>query len=264
MDKNTLEEISLKFPFLGTLDDGEPFEYLLVSLSSNFAEIAVMNWFVNRVKLHVGDKIDLYLPNRPNAAGAIVEMNNNEELGGSVSKIALAEDPAVFNQPYNENFQNESLIESLIFLINDSMILKEGLIVYFKHLIPYFSRIGDHTDKEYAQLKEVFLHDIEKLIEINKKKLENVYKSLQQNLKKLEEIPVYVDLGMLRETFVSEISSLVFQIIFSKDAEKNIQEIFRLQDQSGPMIFINAIKSLEKRLYSNFNHIVMIYLKSVI
>src|SRR4051812_8640215 len=83
----SIETNSPVLPFLGTLENGEPFEYLLVSLDSVSAKIALMQWFLNRTQLQAGDKIDLYLPHvlsdtykvRGNISGIVSPIKPSEE-----------------------------------------------------------------------------------------------------------------------------------------------------------------------------------------
>lgn len=79
-----------KFPFVGSLEDGESFEYLLLSHTQDKAEFAILEWFVNRVKLNINARLDLYLPLtlsveyklRGHIPGMIVGVEKSEEMGG--------------------------------------------------------------------------------------------------------------------------------------------------------------------------------------
>lgn len=269
---NINHPVELKFPFLGTLENGEPFEYLLLSIDTDTAEIALLNWFLNRLQLHIGDKIDLHLPQlfstrykiRNSITGNIMAAKHSEEDQGEIYRISLSEqrvDFQSFEEYANQLSSSESLIDLFIHLIKDSIILKAGISVYFKHLIPYFSRISDFSNKEYDKLKIYFLNDIELRITNHKNKLEEIYNNINNKIKKLEEIPIFIDLESVRELLESEISSSVFNVIFSREKVPDLS--LCTYPQSGVIMYINAIKNLERRLYSNYNHIVIIYLKSI-
>lgn len=272
------ETNSLKFPFLGLLDNGEIFEYLLLSIDVDFAEIALLQWFLNRLQLHIGEKIDLHLPYllstnyilRGNISGTVTAAKHSEEVQGEIYQISLTKQKAdtdsshySFDQ-FSQQLSTASLKDLFIYLIKDSMLLKEGVRVYFKHLIPYFSRIADYSHREYTKLETYFLHDIEMHIIDNISKLEKLYQIAQQKITKPEEIPVYIDLEFLREIIESEISTSVFKVVFSKKKGINPCDLSIVSyHQEGIFMYINAIKNLEKKLYSNYNHIVIIYLKSL-
>lgn len=272
------EKDSLKFPFLGSLENGEPFEYLLLSIDNNIAEIALLQWFLNRTQLHIGDKVDLHFPYhlsnqhkyRNDLMGTVISVNQNEELQGRIYQISLSKletDSSIqyssFDQFVEKLLEKSSLVELFIHLIKDSMILKAGIRVYFKHLIPYFSRLGEYSHQEYAKLKTFFLYDMEIHIIDHEIKLENLYNVAKKKITKPEEIPIYIDLELLREMLESEISLAVFNVIFTEKKKIDVQDISLAQPQYGIFMYMNAIKNLEKRLYSNYNHLVIIYLKSI-
>lgn len=270
---------SLRFPFLGSLETGEVFEYLLLSIDIEFAEIAIFQWFVNRIQLHIGEKTDLYLPYllsteyklRGNISGHVVAAKHMEEIQGEIYQVSLSkQETNSFAHYYSlEQFTKQlpttlSLMDLLRHLIRDSMLVKAGIGVYLKHLIPYFSRITNYSYHEYNKLKTYFLHDVAMHITRKEAKLEKLYEIAKQKISKTEEIPIYIDLEDLRETLESEISLSVFNVVFSMEKEFGANELFLTDHpQSGVLMYIHAIKSLEKRLYSNYNHIVIIYLKSL-
>lgn len=271
-----IETGSPKLPFLGSLENGEPFEYLLLSIDTDLANIALLKWFVNRLQLHIGDKIDLHLSYplstksklRGSVSGTVIAVKHSQENQGEIYQVSLFKEIGgtdvkyySFDQYTKELQAIESPTDLFLHLIKDSMVLKAGIRVYFRHLISYFSRIADYPHQEYDRLERYFLHDIEIRIIDNEAKLEKLYQIAKQKITKLEEISVHIDLEFLRETIESEISLSLFNVVFSEVKVPNLS-IFN-QTQSGIFMYINAIKNLEKRLYSNYNHIVIIYLKSI-
>lgn len=267
---------SLKLPFLGSLENGEPFEYLLLFIEADRAKIALLQWFLNRHQLHVGDKIDLHLPHHlsakhkfsPNISGTVISAKQSEEDQGIVYEISLpgqgtdSDDKHYSFDQYTKQLDEIASLKDLyIHFIKDSMILKAGIRVYLKHLIPYFSRISDYSHREYKKLKIHFLHDIETHIIDKEAKLEKLYQIAKEKISHPDEIAVYTDLEFLRETLESEISLSLFNVVFSEEKEPNLS--IEASSQSGILMYINAIKNLEKRLYTNYNHIVIIYLKSI-
>lgn len=267
----------LNFPFLGSKEDGESFEYLLISINKDCAEIAIPDWLVNRTKLYQNEKINLYIPRQINVeyvlrddiSGIISSIEHNNDIKSEIYRVAFSkqiEDISLENM-YFDQFAlmpspNSSLTQLMIKLVKDSMLLKSGIRVYFKHLIPYFSRIVNYSEKEYFDFKKLFLQDIVKHIRENESKLKEFHISLEEKLTKEEEIPVYVDLEVLRQSIESEVSLPIFNIAFS-EKETSFLEQFQIQSQYAYSNYLSAIKNLEKRLYSNYNLIVIIYLKSL-
>lgn len=266
MENTTSNEI--KFPLLGALEDGETFEYILCSINHDDIEIAILNWLVNRAKLHKNDKVALYIPQlltdqyqfRKNVSGIVTSITPHE-MGGEIYQITVDH----LEKQYSVNEFSQQLpiegttVDLLIQLIKDSMLLKQGIEVYIKHIIPYFSRLGNYTDKEYLQIKKHFLLDVENHIKKNVSKLKELHHTLESKLTKAEQIPLYIDLETLRENFESEISADLFQIVFNEDNKISSGK----GKNHGFLIYISAIKNLEKRLYSNYNQVVLLYLKSL-
>ncbi len=276
VEEQDTQNATFSFPYLGSLEDGEPFQYLLLSIDDEFAKIAVLEWLVNRVKLNKDMKVELYIPEkltteyrfRNNASGIVISTEHNPELKGEVYKIALNKLPLGKISEHKANpkeiqIHNNTLPELLKSLIKDSTILKNGVRIYLKHLIPYFSRIVHFSRDEYLLIEKFFLHDLEKRIKTNESKLQTVYENLQSNLKNTEEIPILINLEELREALESEISVPVFNIIFSEQKRIVIAEQFKLLSEDTFTMYVNAIKNLEMRLYSNYNQIVIIYMKSL-
>lgn len=263
MENTPLHEI--KFPLLGSLEDGESIEYIIWSIHSTYIEIAILNWLVNRSKLHKNDKVNLYIPQRlteqyyfrKNVSGTVTEVTPYKEMQGEIYRISVDQlNPQEFTR---ELLVIETPIELLIQLIKDSMILKQGIQVYIKHLIPYFSRLVNYTNEEYTQIKKHILLDVKQHINQNTAKLQELHKILQTKLTKIEQIPIYIDLELLREILESEISGGLFHIIFTENNKISLHA----NKNDSFFMYINAIKNLEERLYSNYNQIVLLYLKSL-
>lgn len=260
----------IKFPLLGSLEEGETFEYILWSIHEDYIEIAILNWLVSRVSLNINDKVDLYIPQilsdeyqfRKNVSGIVSSMTLHEEMQGKIYRVNVEK---LQKHCSSEDFAQElplevPPVELLKQLIKDSMLLKQGIEVYIKHIIPYFSRIRSYATQEYLLIKQHFLLDVENHIKINVNKLKMLFDLLENKLKITDEIPIYIDLEELREMFESEISAGLFQLVFSENGGKIP---FYKDKNYGVTMYISAIKNLEKRLYSNYNQIVLLYLKSL-
>lgn len=271
---------ALRFPFLGEREDGDPFEYLLLSVSQGSANIAVFNWMVNPIKLDLKEKVNLFIPNlltpvyqlRNHASGVVNSVKNEE--GSYYYEILLEKEipfSANSSQELAQSLSYESsLLVMLIRLVKDTLILKQGIIVYLKHLAPYFSRVVDYSHKDYAILKKFFFDDLENKVKANEKELTLLYDSLKL-LKDPKEIPITINLEYLRENIESEMSLDLFLMAFAKfESREQLIELFKdssyqdkLKLKYYHLNYLIAIKNLEKRLYSNYNQIVLIYLKFI-
>jgi hypothetical protein len=156
-----------------------------------------------------------------------------------------------------------SLTALILFFIKDSMILKEGVGIYLKHLIPFFSRIVHYEHEEYLKIKESVLVDILHKVENHQSKLKELHTQLIEKLTKDEDIPIYISLEELRENLESEISVNLFDIIFNDKTSLDLTSQTRVQSNYSIRMYIDAIKNLEKRVYANYNSTVVLYLKSL-
>lgn len=156
-------------------------------------------------------------------------------------------------------------------LIKDSIILKQSLLVYLKHFSPYFSRIVNYPQEDYQDLKTFIFDDVINRIEINEGILTKLYGLIKDKVKTSEEISIYLNLEELRETMESEISLDLFLIAFTAKATGvdlvnilNKPEEYTMYYRDYYYVtYLFAIKNLEKRLYSNYNQIVLLYMKSL-
>lgn len=276
----------IRFPFLGTREDGEPFAYLLMKINANQASIIVSRWMVSHTILSLQEKIDLFIPSqlsleydfRNNVPGLITQIRESQiekeisyDIAFAHSLSNVLSDYWTLSQ-FSENLITDiSLQDLLVSLIKDSLILKQGILVYLKHLIPYFTRIVEYSVRDYQELNRVTFLDIVKKIKEKEKYLSELFFNLQKNLKSFQDLPIFLNLDELREIFESEISLDLFLVAFSEiNTQKDIvtllnrpKEYIRKHQNSKYMTYFIAIKDLEKRIYSNYNQIVLIYLKSL-
>lgn len=264
----------LKFPFVGCRQDGEPFEYVLLNLKSNEAKIGLLSWLVNRDNLNVDEEVNLFIPSilcpeysfRKEVPGRIIAKKWEDDLSGMAYKVSLLNYIEVENKSDYLTFHilsSTSLVELLLFLIKDSALLKSGVNIYINHLIPYFSRIVNYKKNIYSKIEKHFLQDIQQRIAAHEKKLKDLYDFLVHHLNKDEQIPIFVDLEEIRATLESEISFSLFHVIFGSLNDLKVKSHYQGEELFGYSMYIHSIKNLEKRLYSNYNHMVFIYLKSL-
>lgn len=269
----------VQFPILGLRSDGEPFEYLIEAINNNSIHIAVYDWFVSRTVLNIGEQVDLLIPNLLN------ESSQNSSDLGKVTNITpsstkqVVEHKIMYESAFKKNgleinvlklFCNEktlsiSLHELLLQYIKDTKLLKSGVRIYFKHLNAYFSRISPFNPKEYAAINKAVFKDIEMHIKQNEKKLYELHELLEKKLMRSEDIAVLIDLEQLREMIESEISLSLLSHIFSEDKIPSQMAISMDIHSKHPCIaYLIGIKTLERRLYLNYNSIVAIYSQSLL
>ncbi len=287
MEKTSLLLGALRFPFIGTRKGGDPFEYLLMDINEEKANISIFKWMVNHTPLTLDEEVDLYLPLSFTAG---YEIKNN--VSGKIQSIKEEEAAQEFHYTvaFNDKFSalfkyskpleifiqtiqaKNHLIEVLFHLLKDSMILKQSLLVYLNHFAPYFSRILKHSPEEYQTLKDFIFTDVMKRVQENIKLLTILYGLLKDRIQVMDDISIYLNLEDLRETMESEISLDLFLIAFTSKATG--QDIVNILNQPEKyttdymnyryIVYLLAIKNLEKRLYFNYNQIVLIYMKSII
>lgn len=265
--KNNLACLT-QFPILGLQSDGEPFEYLIKDINSEYIQIAIYNWFVNRTLLKIGEEVDLLISNLlselvRNDLGKVTEIIYNSEKQAIEYKIVfdvVLDQAPLENRTWENSLDTLSTHELLLQCVKDTKLLKSGIRIYYRHLNAYFSRISPLNLKEYAKINLVLFRDIESHIKLNENKLYELHKYLEKNLTCSDEIPIILDLEQLREMIESEISLLIFKHIFSEGEFPKQMDISIDNLSKHPCIaYLAGIKALERRLYLNYNMIVTIY-----
>jgi len=253
---------SINLPFLGTREeDHSCFQYIVIDISRGGIKFVVPNWVVNREKIQKDDIINFHLPlhikdNYYNQSVILWtkwdEALQGEVCGARLSNIEKPQYPAFISiEPASmsvnlDYFDKDGSL--LCSVIKDAAFLKKGVDIYLEHLIIYFSRISGYPQEEYPQLRESLLVDIHNKVKEHCTQLEELYTKIKEKDIPQSEVAKYIDLEELRSIIESEIYIEIFRIAFSNESV---------------MSYINAIKNLEKRLYSNYNTIVLLYIHSI-
>lgn len=273
---------TFRFPFLGAKEDGESFEYLLLDIDQEKANIAIFKWMVNHAHLNVDERIDLFIPNllspiyqfRKETSGVVSLVRREENGHAHYYQIVFDRQISPGNtvgktKEFVRSLPSDlSLLTLLVQLIKDSIILKQGILIYLKHLYPYFSRIVNQSHKDYQSLHFIF-DDLNMKIKSNEENLIALHKTLSSC--DSQSIPIFINLEHLRENMEPEIIVDLFLCAFGNlDPQKELLTFLResqyrahLNPDYYFMNYLVVIKNLEKRLYSNYNQIVLIYLKSI-
>ena len=253
---------SITLPFIGTRDkDHVCFEYLLFDISISGVQFGIPDWVVNREKVRKDEYINFHIPFKITGTlfnlGKVMWAKRNESTLSNVYGAKLESrfsgvSPVFISLENSEisiDLQNFPSIEKLLVkVIKDSYLLKKGVIVYLNHLVPYFSRVTKYPAKDYAMLKEFLLDDVLRNVTKHKCALETLYDNIQNDINSELDIYKFIDLEELREIFESEINLDLFRQTFESE-------------YVDP--YLMSIKELEKKLYYNYNTVVMIYMKTL-
>jgi hypothetical protein len=145
------------------------------------------------------------------------------------------------------DLENGTLMKGLLSqVLKDSILLKRGVLIYLKHLVPYFQRSTTYPHQEYSQLKALLLADIQQKVRDHGTQLEKLLETVEREIHFPSDIPKYLNLDQLFLLVESEIYVELLKNAFSDD---------RI------LSYLNAIKQLEHRLYSNYNTVVLLYVK---
>jgi len=261
-----IEVSSINLPFLGSREEDHAlFEYLLFDISSRGGwagvRIAVPGWGVRKEYLNRGEIVDFHIPFQIDEESfhlaKVVWERWDDSLRAQVCGARL-EKKARRAYPFHISLSKAGIgidlrgfssIEGLLLrVLKDSVLLKKGVLIYLKHLIPLFSRISGYPHREFPELKRCLLEDIRLKVEENKKALETIFSNFQEANWSFAELARHLDLNELLSATESEIYPEIFNIAFETGAH---------------ISYIGAIKTLEKKLYCNYNLIVMMYLKAL-
>ena len=251
---------SLNLPFLATRGaDKQVFQYLLQDTSPEGAGISIPSWVMARERLSQGERISLHLPfrlqDKTMDQGEVRWVNWRDDMDAQLCGVLLdREVPAYY--PVELDLEHGEVDVDLrdfgepgnllLKVIKDSKLLKRGVVIYLQHLSPYFSRLAQMDQKEFSELRSLLFDEV-------------IAKTTDQHLalgKLLDYLtpkghePVdtdQLDLEALREMVQSEIYLDLYLNAFESDMAPQ---------------YLQAIKTLEDRLYFNYNTMVMLYLKS--
>lgn len=258
--RRPIETVNL--PFLGTrAEDHSSFQYLITDISPQGVGIAIPRWVVKKERLHEGQVIDLHVPFRIEGntyfQGRIVWTRWDQDLQAQICGLAMinrkviAEPLFICLDTFNigvDHCNCAGIDKLLLRIIKDSVLLKKGVLIYLRHLIPYFSRISNYPANSYGQLKELILEDLVGNVAEHRRKLLLLQEEIQQHDDFQNNLSKYLELEPLREIIESEIHMGILEATF---------------ESPSALQYLRAIKELEKKLYSNYNTVVLLYIQSL-
>lgn len=254
-----LDVESVVLPFLGSrAEDYQSFEYLLQDVSVEGVGIAIPRWLVARENLRQGERLHLHLPfelgGRMLHSGIVAWVRWDEEQDAQLAGVVLdSYAPALYPVYVSVDTREVAiglehfpgLEHILVRVLKDSLLLKRGILVYLKHLAAFFSRVCDLDREEYALFREVIIEDVRAKVLANAERLS----ALQPRTGEEGAMAVdRLDLSELREAMEPEL----------------YVDMFRgaLGDETVAL-FLKAIKELERKLLSNYNTCVLLYINSL-
>ena len=243
--------IEIKLPFLGSIEgDYDLFQYLIHSWNDDVLEIMVPNWVVHRFIVHEWEILHLHvalkIQDKFYTIGRVAKSIWNEELQSKVYTLQLIADTQrdysayIELSPKMEIKFDPKIDRSALLLktIKHMKILKEGVKIYLKHLVPYLSRTTANPSLDFSLVRRMVFNEIAVRVEKNVEELRNLYNKL--NDKRFD----FINLEELRSFIVSEIDLDLLNL--------SLHEISHIP-------YVVAIKELEKQLYSNYNTVVLLY-----
>lgn len=249
---------SVNLPFIGARTDTHSlFQYVLTGVSGDEASFAVPGWVALREHLEVGAGVSFHLPFATRAdffdEGEVIAARADAEQGGQVAvarllgrsplqyplRAAVAEGRIRFGDEGDGPAERLTLVQALL---RDCALTKQGVRVYFKHLVPLFSRITLFPTEEYAQLRTVLLEEIRGKILANVETLEKWTAEAQTFGP--GDIVSRLDMEALRAVIEPEINNELFGTVFDLSAIKQ---------------YLDAIRLLERKLCLNYNTLVLLY-----
>ncbi len=253
---------SFTMPFLGSREnDHFAFQYLLQDTSTHGARIAVPNWVVQREALAQGELINLHLPLALEGGtfdqGSIAWHRWSGDEQAQLCGINLTEPaPPIYQVMITPGRDGlgldlrgfEADDDLALQVLHDVELLKSGVLVYLKHMVPLFSRLAAVSAAEYEALKTVLWDDVRQRVTNNREGIRKLRDELAPHLRQEGSLAGRLDLEALRAMMESELYA----------------DLFRTAMDS-PLInpYLDAIKHLEKKLYASYNALVMLYLRSV-
>jgi len=252
---------AVNLPFLGSRQAPRAtFQYLLQAVDAGGATFAIPAWVVRREHFRAGDRVDLHFPFRTHDGwhrqqAEIVEAKWDEEHAGQVCRAefrnrqplhhpvhaSLDTGAIVFRDPTGEIADPADLLRHIL---HDCLLQKRGVAVYFKHLVPLFSRITMFPRAEYGELRELVLEDVRHRIEQNIAAFARWHELAESGVLTPATLSRELDLEALRAAIEGEIENELFETTFD-----------------APIIrpYTDAIRLLEYKLYLNHNMIVLLY-----
>lgn len=256
---------AVNLPLLGSrVAPHTAFQYVLQSVDHSGANFGCPAWLARREHFRPGDRIDFHFPFRTadgwHRQQAEIERTALDDDGTGQVCRATFRDRSPLHHPVYASLENGDIAfrsedgeivdrgELLRRVLRDCMLQKRGVGVYFKHLVPLFSRITMFPTEDYGALRQMLLEDIRKRIGANIVSFERWFATAESGLLSPATLSRDLDLETLRTAIEGEIESDLFNATFDTPAIRPYTE---------------AIRLLEHKLYLNYNTLVLLYAQAL-
>ena len=222
-------------------------------------EFSISGWVALREHLSVGAKMTFHLPFHARAdffdEGEVISVRAAAEQAGQVATARLTGRSPLRYPVYAEpstgaivfrgaDGTHADPVELTRALLRDSALAKSGVRVYFKHIVPLFSRITLTPTKDYAQLRGFLLEEIRGKIEANVDAFTRWGEAVAGDTFTAGDLLTALDLEAIRAAVEPEINNELFDSVF---------------DRTHTAQYLDAIRLLERRLCLNYNTLVLLY-----
>lgn len=250
---------SVVLPFLGSrAEDYQTFEYLLLDVSPGGVGVTLPRWLASRELLRQGQRVHLHLPfelgGKMLHSGVVTWTRWDEEQEAQHAGVVLDEaSPALYpvfvtldSRQIAIDLGGFSGLDHLLArVLKDSVLLKRGILIYLKHLSAYFSRVSDLEREEYLLFREAVIDEVRHNVQTHMTTLSALLRQAEDNGEQALE---RLDLDELRRAMDPEFYIDMFNAALGDETVG---------------LFLRAIKELERKLLSNHNTCVLLYINSL-
>lgn len=254
-----LDVDSVVLPFLGSrAADYQTFEYLLQDVSPGGVGLCLPRWLTARELLRQGERVHLHLPfelgGRMLQSGMVSWARWDEDEESQLAGVVLdATAPTLYpvflslaSQQISIDLAGFNGLEHLLArVLKDSVLLKRGILVYLKHLSAYFSRVCDLNREEYLMFRESIMDEVRQNVQAHLHALSGLLRQAEENGEAALE---RLDLDELRRAMDPELYIDMFSAALGDETVR---------------LFLKAVKELERKLLSNYNTCVLLYINSL-
>lgn len=254
---------SVTLPFMGSrIEDSAIFQYLLMDISMHGAMILLPQWVMKREILHKEERIDFHLPflfeGETYNQGRVAWTRWDEKMAGLACGVRI-EARAPLYYPVYVSFEDKSIAIDLTDLavtenllekiFKDTILLKKGILIYLKHIKPILARVTGYDAATLRELSGFLFEDMRALVVKNIERLKAFQSNIAPGGCSLYGIHQIFDLEALREAMEPELDDAVWGSAF-------VQDVMRQ--------YLDAIVVLEKKIFYNYNTLVMLYAHALV
>jgi len=232
-----------------------------MDISLHGAGILIPQWVIKRQILKKDDLVDFHLPFLFNGEtfnqGTVAWVKNEKESGGITCGVKI-ETRAPLYYPVFVSFDNKSInvdmtefktSENLLTrILKDTILLKKGILIYLNHIKPMLPRITQLDGNNLNNLRNFLFDDVKKRADKNIRLLSDYLEKVAKDTCSSYNIQKFMDLEELRDIMEPELESAVWQNAF---------------EQKTMLQYIQAIVTLEKKVFYNYNTLVMLYVNAL-